>query len=233
MTWTKLLKYSAIAGAVILALVNLFAGVIPPLVVFVLLWIGSVFWLGTATKGPAILLLVSFLAFAVMSAPFALPAFAVPASAGDFILNLGAYLAALVGIAAAIAVLRGRAGSTGAARSVGLGAGGLFLVASIFSVFAAATYDDAVMQEGDIELVTKDSEYQPVTIEAEEGEISIFVDNEDATLHTFTIDELDVDLDVPASKSARVTFDAEPGRTYEFFCVPHESEGMEGTLRVE
>ena len=46
-----------------------------------------------------------------------------------------------------------------------------------------------------------------------------------------SIHNLDVDLDIPASKSARITFDAEPG-TYEFFCQPHK-EDMKGTLTVQ
>jgi plastocyanin len=35
---------------------------------------------------------------------------------------------------------------------------------------------------------------------------------------------------VPGNGSARVTFDAAPGR-YEFICEPHEPD-MDGTLRV-
>lgn len=54
--------------------------------------------------------------------------------------------------------------------------------------------------------------------------------NKDGTLHTFTIDELDVDLASPGGTSARVTFEAEPG-TYRFYCVPHEAD-MNGKLTV-
>ena len=232
MSWVKLLRYSTIAALAVVVLINVLSEIIPPLVIFALVWIAGLVWLGRATKGPAILLLVSFVAFIVLSAPFAIPTLTVPASAGDFILNLGSILAAVAGIVAAVAVVRGRLGAAPAARSIALGGAALFVVATAFSVFAAATYDDAVAQEGDIELVTKDSEFDQTSIEAGGGQISVFVDNQDATLHTFTIDELDVDLDIPASKSARVTFDADPG-TYEFYCVPHEGEGMEGTLRVQ
>lgn len=228
--WVGLLKWSAIASIVVLVLINVFAGIIPPLIVFALLLLGGVIWLRRSTKGPAILLLVSLTVMTIMSAPFIFPTLAVPASAGDFILNVASLLAALVGIFAAIRVLR-RAKDSELPRKLGLGAIALFVVAAIFSVVASAGYEEAIAQQGDIELATEDIEFSDTTLEAAGGEVSVFVDNADGTLHTFTIDELDVDLAIPASKAARVTFQAEPG-TYEFYCVPHK-EDMEGTLTVE
>lgn len=232
MSWSKLLRWSATVAIVDVVLINVFAGVIPPLLVFAAIWIGALIWLGRGSpKGPAILLLVSFVAFIVLSARFVLPTLSVPASAGDFILNVLGVLAALAGIVAAIAVLRGLTDEAPAARSLAVAVAVVFVAASAFSVFSAVTYDSAELQEGDIELVTSDIEFQQTSLQAEGGEISVFVDNEDQTFHTFTIEELGVDLDVPAAKSARVTFDAEPGE-YEFFCEPHE-EDMKGTLTVE
>lgn len=232
MTWVKLLHWSAIVSVIDVALINLFAGIIPPLLVFALIWIGAIAWLTRATKGPAILLLVSFIAHIVLGARFVIPTLGVPASAGDFILNVLGLLAALAGIVAAIQVIRGVLGPAPAARSLATAGAALFVVLTAFSIFSAATYDNAMAQEGDVELVTKDIEFDPESLDAEAGQVSVFVDNEDATLHTFTIEELDVDLDIPAGKSARVTFDADSG-DYEFICRPHEEQDMEGTLTVE
>ena len=229
--WLKLLKWSAIGSVVVVALINVFAGIIPPLIVFGVVWVAAVVWLGRATKGPAILLLVAFIAFLALSAPFIIPTLTVPASAGDFILNIASLLAVLTGIVAAIAVLRGGREAMGSARPLSTAAGGVFLLASAFSIFATVTYDDATVRQGDVEVVTQDIEFQDTSLTADAGEISVFVDNKDSTLHTFTIDELNVDLDIPASKSARITFQAEPG-TYEFYCIPHESD-MEGTIEIE
>jgi plastocyanin len=229
--WVELLRYSTIAAVVVVALINFFAGVIPPLVIFGILWIGAYAWLGRATKGPAILLLVSFVAFIAMSAPFTIPSLLVPASAGDFILNLGSLLAALAGIVAAVAVIRGLMGVSSTARSIGIAAVAVFVAGTAFSIFSTATYDSAVAQEGDLTLVTEDLEFSEESLDAAAGEVAVFVDNEDQTFHTFTIEELDVSLDIPASKSARVTFDAEPGE-YEFFCEPHKTD-MKGTLTIE
>jgi plastocyanin len=226
--WLKLLRWSTITAIVVVALVNVFAGIIPPLLVFALVWIGALVWMRSAERGPSILLLVSFVAFLGLSAPFVIPTLTVPASAGDFILNLASLLAALTGIVAAVAVVRGR--EAGPARVVGLTAAVVFIAAAVFSIVATITYDNATVREGDVTVVAKDIEFQDTTLEASAGEISVFVENKDNTLHTFTSDELDVDLDVPAGKSARVTFQAEPG-TYEFYCVPHKGD-MEGTIEI-
>ena len=228
--WVKLLKWSAIAAILVVVLINVFAGLIPPLLVFAIVWLAGVIWLRRSSKGPAILFLVSFVAFLALSAPFIVPALAVPASPGDFILNIGSVLSAFPGIVASVAVISGRLEGPGAARSVGLGAVGLFVLGVIASIVATVTFEGATSEEGDINVVTRNIEFQDESLEAEAGEVSVFVDNEDATFHSFTIDELEVDLDIPASKSARVTFTAEPG-TYRFYCVPHKGL-MGGTLTV-
>ena len=166
--------------------------------------------------------------FAVTAALAA--AMTVPASAGDFILNLASVLAAVGAIIGATFVIRRRVEVSDGPRTLGRLLVGLFILGTAFSIFALLGYEDAESQEGDIELVTRDIEFDDTSLEGEAGTVSVFVKNEDSTLHTFTIEELDVDLDIPASKSARVTFEAEPG-TYEFFCVPHK-EDMEGTIEI-
>jgi plastocyanin len=228
--WLNLLKWSAIASIVVIVLVNIFGGLIPPLLVFGLLFLGGVIWLRSSTKGPTILLLVVFILHLALSAPFAIPALSVPASAGDFILTLASVLASIAGVVAAIAVLR-RLTTTDAPKKLGLALVGLFVLGAIFSVISTVGYEDATVQAGDIELAAEEFEFTETSLEAGSGEVSVFVDNADATLHTFTIDDLDVNLNIPASSAARITFDAEPG-TYEFYCAPHK-EDMKGTLTVE
>ena len=228
--WVRFLRNATIAAVVVIVLINVFAGLIPPLVIFALIFLIGVFWLTKATKGPAILLLVGFVLFLALSAPFIIPTLTVPASAGDFILNLASLLDAIGGIVGAIFVIRGRVEPSDSPRTLGRVLIGLFVLGTVLSIFSLVTYDDAESQEGDIELVTRDIEFVDTSLEADSGSVSVFVENEDATLHTFTIEELDVDLDIPASKSARITFDAEPG-TYEFFCAPHK-EDMKGTIEI-
>ena len=230
--WVELMRWSAIVAIVVVALINILGGmVIPPLVVFGLLWIGGLGWLTRATKGPSILYLVTFVAFIALSAPFTISLFMVPVLAGDFVLNLAGVLTALAGIVAAIMILRGQMGVSKTAATLARAAVAVFVVGAAVSIFSMVTYDDAVAQEDDLRVVTEDIEFGPTILEAPSGEVSVFVENKDQTLHTFTIEELDVGLDIPASKSARVTFDAEPGE-YEFFCEPHK-EDMKGTITIE
>lgn len=232
-SWTKLLRWSAIAGFVVIAAITIFGGaIIPPLIVFAVLWLVGAFLLSRSSMAATILLLVTFLLFLGLSAPFVIPSLAVPASAGDFILNAASLIAAIVGIVAAIAVLRRRDGAASSApRMVGMAGLGIFLLAFVVGIIALVTYKDASAQPGDIELIAEDFEFSEDALQAEGGEVSVFVENKDSTFHTFTIDELGVDLDVPAGASARVSFDADPG-TYEFYCVPHESD-MNGAIEVQ
>jgi plastocyanin len=232
-SWTKVLRWSAIAGFVVIAAISIFGGaIIPPLIVFAVLWLVGALLLSRSSMAAAILLLITFLLFLGLSAPFVVPTLAVPASAGDFILNAASLIAAIVGIVAAIAVLRRRdAAASSAPRIVGMAGLAIFLVAFVVGIVALATYKDASAQQRDIKLVAEDFEFSEDALRAAPGEVSVFVENKDSTLHTFTIDELSVDLDVPAGSSARVTFDADPG-TYEFYCVPHEGD-MNGDIEVQ
>jgi plastocyanin len=215
-SWAKLLRWSAIAGFLVIVAISIFGGsIIPPLIVFAVLWLVGAFLLSRWSK-----------------APFVVPTLAVPASAGDFILNVASLIAAIVGIVAAIAVLRRRdAAASSTPLRVGLAGLAILLLAFVVGIVALVTYKDASPQAGDLELVTEDFEFSEDALQAPGGEVSVFVENKDSTLHTFTIDDLDVDLDVPAGSSARVSFDAEPG-TYEFYCVPHEAD-MNGDLEVQ
>lgn len=49
------------------------------------------------------------------------------------------------------------------------------------------------------------------------GEVTVGLANQDLFWHTFTIEELGVDLPVPVGASLTVTFDASPGN-YRFIC---------------
>jgi plastocyanin len=231
-TWKKLLTVATVLAIVGTVLINVFAGIIPPLLVFVVLWIVGLVLLRTKEKAGAILLLIVHLAHLALSAPFTIPILKVPASAVDFILTLFGFIASLVGLVAAVQVIRGRGEeSSGGARTLGAVAAVIFLLASAYSVYATVTYDSAEAQGGDVRLTTEDIEFKPTRIEADEGTVSVFIDNKDMTFHTFTIEgELDVSLDIPAGKAARVTFEAEQG-SYEFYCIPHEGD-MGGSLQI-
>jgi plastocyanin len=229
--WIPLLRASAIATLIVIVAVNVVAGPVPPFIIFGILILVGLLLLGLSSKGPTILLLVSFGLLVILSGPFIFPALFVPASAADFILNLATFLAGLLGLVAAIKVLQRRPGDTEAPRKLGRATLAVFAGASLFSLVSTLSYNDARAQERDVKVTARDIEWTETTVVAEPGEVSVFVDNVDPTYHTFTIDELDVRLSIPASSSARVTFQAEPGE-YKFYCVPHKAE-MTGSLYIE
>lgn len=78
--------------------------------------------------------------------------------------------------------------------------------------------------------------YDPDSITATAGEDhEVELENTDGQLHTFTIDELDVNVEVEAGETATATLSAPEAGEYTFYCtVPgHRESGQEGTLTVE
>jgi plastocyanin len=78
-----------------------------------------------------------------------------------------------------------------------------------------------------------DLTFTPDAIELEVGEsLDIHMTNNGNTAHTFTLDELNIDVEVPASNDETIPLTAsEPGE-YTFYCKFHDESGMVGTLRI-
>lgn len=153
-----------------------------------------------------------------------------PASLFEFSSALLIVLGLLFSLIAAIGVLAKPRGGSGGARTLAFLLIILFVAGLGFSVYSFSAAESAVAQPGDVEVVTADFEFDPTELEAEEGEVGVLVTNNDNVAHSFTIDELDVDLSIEGGLSRRVTFRAESGE-YDFYCVPHPD--MKGTLVVE
>ena len=73
--------------------------------------------------------------------------------------------------------------------------------------------------------------FGPRTVTAQSGEVSVYVTNKDSSRHTFTVDELGVDVSVAPGQSRQIRFNAEPGE-YRLYCKPHDP-GMEAGLVVQ
>jgi uncharacterized cupredoxin-like copper-binding protein len=86
----------------------------------------------------------------------------------------------------------------------------------------------------DLDLVAQGMKFDNISLNSNAGQVTLGLANEDFWWHTFTIDELGVDLRVPMGAERTVTFDAEPG-TYRFYCaIPgHDTAGMHGTLTIQ
>ena len=242
-SWATLVRVGAIA--IILSIVALelvvIQEIVPPLVAIgVLLIVGLVLMSRTRRAG-VIMVAVLATVFAVFSAPFVPESLAFPASTTDFVINLvsmTAWLAIVVGVTAIL-----RAGSidarSGVARRFGTALLALVVVGTGFSVIMRLTREDPLGQPLDVTVTAEDTEFSPTRIElagianpAGEG-LSFFIQNEDLTAHTFTIDELDVDEAIPGGGSARVELSDVASGTYEYYCTVTGHDDMKGTLTIE
>ena len=64
------------------------------------------------------------------------------------------------------------------------------------------------------------------------GQVVNFTLESETEFHTFTVDDLNIDVPADAGEKVEFYFEfTEPGR-YDLICVPHEAEGMVGTITV-
>jgi plastocyanin len=223
----------ACVGLFVVLLVGMLAmgGLIPPVVIAAVLFLVAGLLARRPGKAGPIMAIVLSVLFLALNAPFIAPSLAVPASTTDFLFTVVAVIGTLVVLIAGIGTLRVREpASTGAPRNLMAGIAGLLILAIGVAVVARLNFESAVAAEGDLRLVTQDFEFSKDSITSDGGEVTVFVENKDSTLHTFTVEELDVDLQIPGGTAAKVSFEATTG-SYEFICVPHESD-MNGTLEV-
>lgn len=140
---------------------------------------------------------------------------------------------ALVTLGSALAWLTGRAseGRVGTRVLPGLAAA---LGAGLVGASALAGGDLHEATPEDIRLVSENLAFSESELTAPAGTLTVELSNKDLFWHTFTIDELGVDLLVPVQGRRSASFAATPG-TYQFVCrIPgHVGAGMEGTLTVE
>ena len=230
-SWRKLAVRAAFAIPIVfILLMAVSMEFVPFLMIFIVVFAALGFWASRGGKVSAIVLGVLSVVFIVTNLPFVIPTLGVPASPVDFLSTSWVLLAAITAAVAGFFAFRGVEGSDGA-RTFARVVLGVAVVAVVASIFSFVTYEDDTKQDGDIEITTADFEFQPEDIEAEGGTVGVFITNEDPASHTFTIEELDVDVVIPQGASVRVEFDAEEGE-YEFVCIPHEESGMTGTLAV-
>lgn len=186
-----------------------------------------------SSRAGAVWLGVVSLAVLLSSAPFLADALAHPESLSDFLPLFIFGVTTMVGVVATIPSFRLGAGSdlrSPAARWTGAVAVASIFVGIVASVVSFSGVESVPAQPGDIRLVAHDLRFSPAQIDADAGRISVFVSNRDSTRHTFTVDELGVNLSIPPNTTQRVSFIADPG-TYRFYCHPH-APAMDGRLVV-
>lgn len=233
--WRRLTVVAALANAVVLFGYGLTRGDREALVFAVIMLVGT----GLLRVGTGLLGLVVLAALFVNIEFWMFPAangnatyrvglaeLAVPASLVAF------SLAGFIGAVAGLVHLR----DAGAGRGIAAPTGAIamvFVVASLGLVWAMTDAQPQVAPEGALEVETTNVAFVPDSLRAAGGEITVAVRNRDLFWHTFTIDELGVDVTAPVGRLRTATFEAQPG-TYSYYCrIPgHASLGMRGRLVV-
>lgn len=230
--WSRAMVVLAAALVLWALAFNLLAGFIPPVAVLGLLFLASIFvvrrWPRKA--GPIFLLVVTVANF-LGGAPFMAEALPHPESPVDFLMSAVIPVTISAGIVVAVIGALRRRSWPGARRAVAFGVPAVIVALVAVSVAAATSLEDDVAAAQDAQLVAEEIEFAPDAFLADAGTVGVFIDNQDPIRHNFSIEELGVDLEIPASTDRRVEFQADPG-TYRFFCKITGHEDMEGELVV-
>lgn len=172
---------------------------------------------------------------------------AAPNSFFDFVPGIlvipGGLIALVCCVAALVAGRRGHrtvAAEDGERRGIRIVLTAVIVLAAVSGVLTftgRSTVDDP----GDAtEVALADFEFDQDEYTVSAGS-EVYVHNDDAFMHTFTIDELDVDETLTASSETLITIPSEPG-TYVVYCRPHtmdpdnpgdDEDDMAATITVE
>jgi plastocyanin len=141
-------------------------------------------------------------------------------------------LAGLIGVVGAARHRRDPDAGSGAAGTAGLLAV-IFVATSLALVALMTPAPSQKVPPGALLVEARNVRFDPTTLTAQGGKVTVAVRNRDLFWHTFTVDGLKVDLKVPVGRLRTATVDARPG-TYRFYCrIPaHAAVGMRGTLVV-
>lgn len=152
-----------------------------------------------------------------------------PESAPSFILQLlstvGAFLVTVGGVAAFFGP------PARWVRPLALAAAGVFIAGTVGSVALAVNTDSATRLPDDVQVTAQQLMWAPDDVVINTGNSGIWIENKDGIRHTFTIPELDIDVEIPALKAQRVDIDAPPG-SYLIICTVPGHESMTGTLTI-
>ena len=228
--WARIARWSGVAIVVWAVVTHIIARVpIPPVIV-----IGAVFgafvpFLNERRRKLGLIFGILGALALIGNLPAVISELARPESAPAFILTLYTTIVVIVVLISGLGIFFGF--SADPSRAVLVGGTAIFVVGTIVSVVVALNTPSDAAAASDIEVTAEKVEFVPEGMSASAGTVGVWVDNRDGIHHTFTIEELGVDLEIPALKAKRVEFDA-PAGTYEVICTVPGHESMTATLTV-
>lgn len=230
--WTAWRRLAAVSlAAAVVADVGLMAvhtEVVPPLVAFGLVGLTGAVLLPRGGRSGPILVGLAALVPLLVGAPLFLPGLAHPASPVDFLHGAATLLFRGTALGSVVALLRGA--TDGGARPVGASLAVLAAVAVAVSGIAALTVPSDSARAGDVAIGAEASRWSDGDITVASGG-AIIVDNGDPFRHTFTVDAVGLDVELPANTARRIVLDVEPG-SYTLRCAVPGHEDMLATIDV-
>jgi plastocyanin len=237
LSWRGLARLVAVGDLLVLAVVGALRGDLEAVAIAALLLVAAIL----AGRRRGLVGLVLLVLLFVDVAAFMLPAAVSNASAGEALggVALPALLAAmsLTGLAAAVVAValawRGRPGTRRGPAVLAAGAAAVLLVALGTVAVAGPSRDTVAEGSQRLALQAAGTKFSTTRLQAHPGPVTVSLANHDLFWHTFTIERLGANVDVPVGGTRSVTFTVAPG-TYTFVCtIPgHASAGMRGTLVV-
>lgn len=229
--WVKVVRVGSVTIGVWSAALQMLAGeLIPPV-----LLIGVVFAvLAVFSKGERRRLALAAAVLAMLTVggnlPMTIDELSHPSSPVAFLLILLATSAAAVVAVAGLAAFFGWSPDT--RRVVYYSWGGVLALGVVVSVVAASGVESVPPSPGDVEVVASGVEFDRERIVLPAGETGIWFDNRDGIRHTFTIEELDLEIDAPGRSAQRADLDLAAGQ-YTVICAVPGHENMAIDLIVE
>ena len=241
--WRGLLRLALMILIAVAVIVLAYAQVvIPPLIVFIVLFGITLFLLtreGKARTVGVVLGGVFAVLFLVGNLPFVIADVSHPDSFLPFLSSAAGIVAVLLAFVAMLGALMGW--PSPAVRPLTIAGGVAIALLAIFGLVSSLGVESDEAQDGDVVLIAQDVDYEPegsnlertedAPLELEQGG-AVFVENKDLFRHTFAIDELNLEIELPAGADRRIEIDA-PAGDYVFYCsVEGHEEDMRGTLMV-
>lgn len=228
-SWMRIARMGAILMVIFaVSLTAMAREIIPPIAVIGLIYLVFVLLLTGERRKLGLGFGVLSIAILGGNIPFIASDLARPESSPTFVLTLLSLAAVSLAIVGGFGVFFGW--TTGPIRGLVIGVAALFLAGSLTSVAIAVGTDSATALPSDTVVEAERLVWNPDEISAQAG-TGIWINNLDPVHHSFTVPDLDIDIEIPALKAARVDLDVDSG-TYRVICTVAGHEAMTGTLVV-
>lgn len=229
--WVRATRWAALTIMIwSVALQLMAAAFIPPVAAIGAVFGGLAVFLKGESRNLALVTAVLAVVALLGNLPGTIDELTHPDSAPAFILTLLVTIAAFVTMISGLSAFRGW--SADPIKAVGITSAALFAAGVIVSLTVSSAVASAEPLDSDVIVAAQGVEFDQTQLVVSAGTSGFWVDNRDGIRHTFTIESLGLEIDVPAFSAQRADFDLDPGQ-YVVFCAVPGHENMKIDLTVE